>query len=92
MKSHATTNDARYVPGMEMISDNINMRDRIRTLEARVEFYKRLYLSSAERADALEAALNHERCCYAEAWKSGRRAGRREKEPYLIKIRQVNIR
>ena len=91
MKSHATTNDARYAPGMELISETINLKGKVAALEERLDFYKTMYFSAMQRLDELEAALRQERRCVAEAYHNGLRAGRREKDPYLIKINNVNI-
>ena len=91
MRSYATTNDARYAPGMEMISETINLKSKVEALEERLDFYKTMYFSALQQLDELEAALRQERRCVADAYHNGLRAGRREKDPYLIKIKQVNI-
>ena len=91
MRSYATTNDARYAPGMEMISETINLKSKVEALEERLDFYKTMYFAAQDRAEELEAALRQEQRCVADAYYSGLRAGRREKDPYLIKIKQVNI-
>ena len=82
----ATTADARYAPGMEMIAANANLTARVRELEQRVEFYKNIWGQVCDENDRLRELLAAERRESARARAAGERAERRRRDPYLKRI------
>ena len=53
----ATTADARYAPGMEMIAANANLTAQVRALEKRTEFYRRMWELEQEENEHLREQL-----------------------------------
>ena len=87
----ATTADARYAPGMEMIAANANLTARVRELEQRVEFYKNIWGQVCDENDRLRELLAAERRESARARAAGERAERRRRDPYLKRIYGISV-
>lgn len=83
----ATTADARYQPGIQMIEENANLSAQVRALEQRVEFYKKMWSRTCDENDRLRELLAEERRESARARAEGARAERRAHDPYIARIR-----
>lgn len=86
-KMLATTADARYQPGIQMIAENANLSTQVRELERRLEFYKNIWGQVCDENEHLRVLLAEERRESARARAEGARAERRAHDPYIARIR-----
>ena len=56
-KMIAATTDERYSPGLAMIEENSNLTARVRALEKRTEFYRRMWELEQEENEHLREQL-----------------------------------
>lgn len=88
----ATTTDARYAPGIALISENANLTARVHKLEKQVDFYRRLWELEQEENDRLHDRLWEAECELPRAREAGAIAERRKHNRYLniIYSRRMN--